>query len=361
MTTWRLASAAAAARTWDSKLDGPKHGAMTSGGISSRALVPPRASAGAIATGRATGPGGERGVGCVEHPREGGPLEQRQVGGEDQDRVGAGVESRLSSEPKRGIQALVSLEQGQGAELTCDVRHRADRCSPRGHALPAAIPRGCGECGAACQGAAPHAPPHRGRRPGEPCLRRGSGGAPRRRPDRGSTSDPVRSIPCAPPPHGRRWRRGITAGKRAYWSIVDIIGAEWLLMRMLPRLGRSLLAFALILVLAVACVTVTTGPTSGPGAVPTGPSGGGAQPTAAPGGGGGGGIPTLPVSIPSIVIPSFALPSLPSFAIPSFAIPSVRAAQLRDPQLRHPVVRGAQLRDPIDGRGGWGLPHREHR
>ena len=127
-------------------------------------------------------------------------------------------------------------------------------------------------------------------------------------------------------------------------------------MRMLTRLGRSFLAFAVILVLAVACVTVTTGPTSGPGGVPTGPSGGGAQPTAAPGGGGGGGIPTLPVSIPSIAIPSFAIPSLPSFAIPSFEIPSFAVPSFEIPSFEIPSFELPSFAIPSTGAGGGDCP-----
>ena len=70
-TSWTVAWASRAARRWASRLPGPKCGSMMSGGLSSRAFVPSRASAAAITASGGARAGRHGRIGRVEQAVEG--------------------------------------------------------------------------------------------------------------------------------------------------------------------------------------------------------------------------------------------------------------------------------------------------
>ena len=93
---------------------------MTSGGRSSSAFVPLRASDGAMATSGPPAAGGERGIGGVEQLVERRRPRQRQVGGQDEDAVAPSPIARAAAPHDEAlVEALAILDALRRSSGTC--------------------------------------------------------------------------------------------------------------------------------------------------------------------------------------------------------------------------------------------------
>ena len=104
-TTCTLASASAAARRCAAKLSGPKCGSMTSGGASSSAFVPLRASAGAMTTSGAPLPAASAASAASSSLSSAATSSMRQVRRQHQHGSGAGRDGGVAAGPQRVVQA----------------------------------------------------------------------------------------------------------------------------------------------------------------------------------------------------------------------------------------------------------------